>query len=384
MTEAHGGRIFDQPSPYELWKESEGPPTVRAMAVDLNNIELAPWTSRGGAGVFINLDGTEGFNDTYVCEIPAGRSLNPVKHIYDEVVYVLKGQGATTVWIDESKKQTFEWHAHSYFAIPTNAWHQHHNLSGTEPARYVAMTAAPRVINTHKDLDFVFNNPYVFAKRFGGEDDYFKETIRPHNSRGWATNFVADVLASAEWAESAGGREGRGPGARSIAYRMVNGSFAVGHADSWPVGCYKQAHRHGPGIHVLLLRGTGYTLLWKEGRPIHRVDWRPGVMLVPGEMWWHQHFNTGPEPCLFLAIGQGSEKPKNTGYYAYTSIKAGGDQIAFDEEDPQIHELFEAELARNAVQCRMDIVHDITRNEAGKPYWGILDSSIWARSVVAV
>ena len=360
-------------SPYEAWKAAQGVPTYRGMSIDLNNIELTSWPARGGSGLFINLDGTEGFNDTYVCEIPPGRSLTPIKHIYDEVVYVLKGQGTTTVWLDEKQKRTFEWHANSYFAIPTNAWHQFHNLSGSEPARYVAMTAAPRVINTHKDLDFVFNNPYAFGKRFDGEDDYFKEAIRPHNSHAWRTNFVADVLASAEWAGSAGGREGRGPGARSISYRMVNGSFAVGHSDSWPVGVYKKAHRHGPGIHVLLLAGTGYTLLWLPGQPIQRVDWRPGVMLVPPEMWFHQHFNAGPDPVLFLAIGQGSEKPKNGGgRYIYSSMAEDGDQISYEEEDPSIHELFEAELRKSGVECQMDIVHRATHNDVGRPYWGVL------------
>ena len=100
---------------------------------------------RGGSGVFINLEGTGGFNDTYLYELAPKESSAPIRHIYEETIYILKGQGATTVWIDEKKKQTIEWHERSYFAIPPNAWHQHHNLSGNEPIRYIAMTAAPRV-----------------------------------------------------------------------------------------------------------------------------------------------------------------------------------------------------------------------------------------------
>ena len=99
-----------------------------------DDFELYPWEARGGSGVFINLDGTGGFNDTYVCEIPPKGSLKPIKHIYEETVFILKGQGATTVWIDENHKQTFEWRQNSYFAIPPNAWYQHHNVSGTESA----------------------------------------------------------------------------------------------------------------------------------------------------------------------------------------------------------------------------------------------------------
>lgn len=96
-------------SPYEEWKESQGIPTIHGLAVDnVYTVELTPWPARGGSGVFINLDGTGGFNDTYVCEIPPRQSLQPIKHIYEETVFILSGQGATTVWIDDQKKQTFE------------------------------------------------------------------------------------------------------------------------------------------------------------------------------------------------------------------------------------------------------------------------------------
>src|SRR5579871_2789494 len=329
-------------SPYELWKDSQGLPTITGLAVHGlydEDFPLVPWKERGGSGVFINLDGTGGFNDTYVAEIPPKMSLAPVKHIYEETVFILGGQGATTVWIDESKKQTFEWHKNSYFAIPPNAWHQHHNVSGDTPARYVGMTAAPRVIDTFKNLDFVFNNPYVFSDRFTGEDNYFNESPQQAGRHGpWATNFVADVIESSYRRRHVEG-EGwnRAIGGFGTAFNMVNSTMRS-HSSGWAVGTYKKAYRHGPGIHVLILEGTGYTLMWQEGHPVERIDWRPGSMLVPPEMWFHQHFNTSPQPVLFLAIGWGSEKPKTGGkQYIYTSVKEGGDNIEWEDEDPQIH-----------------------------------------------
>src|SRR5262245_12392152 len=116
-------------SPYERWKEAEGLPTARGYFVkNLLKLELAPWKSSGaGSAAVINLEGTGGFNDAYVAEIPPGKSLKPHKHLFEETIYILKGQGATSVWLDENKKQTFEWHAGSYFAIPMNAWHEHFN-----------------------------------------------------------------------------------------------------------------------------------------------------------------------------------------------------------------------------------------------------------------
>ena len=354
--------MLDYKSPYERWKESEGLPTIRGYFVEnLMNVELTPWESRNGLGVFINLEGTGGFNDSYVCEIPPGQSLTPVKHIYEDSVFILKGRGATTVWIDENKKQTFEWHERSYFAVPPNAWYQHHNVSGTEPARFVGMTSAPRIIDSFKSLDFVFNNPYVFADRFSEEDGYFQEKERPSDKRPWATNFVADVMAYNAMPNVVDARAESSTGRPSVnttqSFDMVNATMHS-HSSSWPIGTYKSGHRHGPGIHIVILRGQGYTLMWQEGKPVERIDWGPGSMFVPPEMWFHQHFNVGAEPTLFLAIGWGSDKPKAGGkQYLDVSAEEGGDRILYQDEDPSIHRDYEAALAKAGVTCRMGEIH---------------------------
>jgi uncharacterized RmlC-like cupin family protein len=348
-------------SPYERWKELQGLPTIRGYFVkDLREVELTPWEARGGSGIFINLEGTGGFNDSYIYELAPKESSVPVKHIYEDSVFILTGQGATTVWIDENKKQTFEWHERSYFAIPPNAWFQHHNLSGTGPARYVGMTSAPRILDSFKSLDFVFNNPYVFADRFNGEDGYFQQSERSTGRRPWRTNFVADVMAQNAMPNSVEGRvesTGRASLNTTSGFDMVNGTMHS-HSSSWPVGTYKSAHRHGPGIHIVILRGQGYSLMWYEGRPVERIDWGPGSMFVPPEMCFHQHFNIGAEPTLFLAIGWGSDKPAPGGtQYMDVSVEEGGHRIPYEIEDPSIHRDFEAELARNGVECRMGKVH---------------------------
>ena len=73
------------------------------------------------------------------------------------MILVLDGRGSTTVWNDDGRRITFEWKAGAMFAIPLNCWHQHFNGSGQAPARYVAVTNAPPVINLYEDVDFVFN-----------------------------------------------------------------------------------------------------------------------------------------------------------------------------------------------------------------------------------
>ncbi len=353
-------------SPYERWKESQGLPTIRGFQVDnVYEVELTPWAARGGSGVFINLDGSQGFNDSYVYELPPQRSSVPIKHIYDELVFILRGQGATTIWIDEKKKQTFEWGTGSWLAIPPNAWHQYHNASGSEPARYFAMTAAPRVIDTFQDLDFVFSNDYVFRDRFNDEPGYFQQT-NTKKGRWWATNFIADVMtlkpaqqASVEEVERrarAGVVSVRGSvrGGYHASIAFVKATVRCGISFGSQPGVHTAAHRHGPGIHVLTLGGHGYSYLRPEGGKPTRIDWGPGAVFVPPEMWWHAHFNAGPEPWDWLRIGWGTDKPKvGGGSYVYSSLKEGGDQIAFDEEDPAFHREFEEELAKKGVKCLM-------------------------------
>ena len=73
-------------------------PAVRGFHIeDINRVELYPWARMGGRGVYLNLDGSEGVNDCYVCEIASGKSLEPQKHMFEELVYVVGGRGATTV-----------------------------------------------------------------------------------------------------------------------------------------------------------------------------------------------------------------------------------------------------------------------------------------------
>src|SRR5262245_23698839 len=61
------------------------------------------------------------------------------------------------------------------------------------------------------------------------------------------------------------------------------------HVAQFGVGRYKKAHAHGPGAHVIIMSGEGYTLMWPEGEEPRRYEWKEGSMIVPPNAWFHQH-----------------------------------------------------------------------------------------------
>jgi len=142
---------------YQLFLEKEGVPAVRGFHIEnINRVDLYPWPRIGARGVYLNLDGSEGVNDCYIVEIAPGKSLIPQKHMFEQLIYVVGGHGATTVWQDGGKKQTFEWGEGALFSPPLNAWYQHFNGAGDQPVRLLAMTNAPTVLNLYHNIDFVF------------------------------------------------------------------------------------------------------------------------------------------------------------------------------------------------------------------------------------
>ena len=354
---------------HEEYLQDEGLPVTRGFAVDdLRTIDVKPWARKGANGAYIVLEGTGGTNDAYVLEIPPGKSTNPQHHMYEEMIYVLDGNGATTVWYDENKKISFEWNKASLFAIPINAHYQHHNGQGNRAARMLSVTDAPIVMNLFHDNDFMFNCDHKFTDRFSGESDYFAREGKLHQKRVLTTNFVAnaDALELHEWRE-------RGAGGRNIMFELADQTMAA-HISEFPVGTYKKAHRHGPGAHVIVLGGKGFSMLWPAGQEQRKVDWQTGSMVVPPNAWFHEHFNVGSEPARYLALRWGSAKWKSGGVFspdaqlADVSVKQGGAQIEYEDEDHTIHEMFEGELAKTNTPCRMkSFIPSCTGNPNLKP-----------------
>src|SRR5207247_8975428 len=100
----------------------------------------------------------------------------------------------------------------------------------------------PMVVHSFHRADCILNSPRDFTGRFDGDTEYFSGRGKAYPGRVWDTNCIADArnFKLEEWKE-------RGAAGKNVMLEMANGSMAA-HISEFPVGTYKKAHRHGPGL----------------------------------------------------------------------------------------------------------------------------------------
>ena len=361
-----------QKTPYFKWMRSEGLPVVGGYGVeDVRELPLAPWPRLGARGCFVQLHGMEGVSSMYVAEIPSGGALEPEKHLYEEIICILEGQGAAEVWQEGGPKRMFEWGPYSVFAPPVNTWHRLINGS-REPAKFLAVTNAPVVMDVFHNPEFVFNCPFQFSDRFQGEENFFAVGNKRYElgmQHIWETNFIPDIKSA-----RLDGRAVKGAGVQITQFE-ASGNGLIGHISGWPEGRYHKAHYHGPGAALLGLESSGYVLLWSKelgtrpfqgghGDEVVQIPWREGSVYCPPNGWYHQHFNTGRGSARHLAVRYGSRihtvgfmlpgKRQEDG--VYLTAREGGTLIDYDEEDPEIGRRYEAALKKSGVASQMSPV----------------------------
>jgi uncharacterized RmlC-like cupin family protein len=345
---------------FREWVAREGLDLIGGYKVDdIYTVPLKPWARNGGNAVWIELDGTGDMDAALVCEIPPGKELAPQRHLYEALVYVLSGRGITSVWYPGRRKNSFEWKAGSLFALPLNAWYQHFNGSGTEPARFVAVCTAPIALNLYRDERFIFDTDVVFPSRYDSEEDYFSGKVEYDTYTGWGWpssvafgNFFPDI-ADVEYRAST-----RGVNARAMVFEVGNGVLAA-HKSYYPGGTFTKIHRHGPGAHVLWLKGEGYTLMWPDVGEKVQAHWKPGTIVVPPSWWWHQHCVVSEEAGQYLALRFSANRNQVTKLTedVMKSARDGGQQVDFEDFPPElmdeVRRIFAAECAKRGTAVKM-------------------------------
>ena len=343
---------FLRKTPFLEFCAAEGLPVITGYGVeDLRTVGLGRWERLGGPAAYCHLEGSQGFVGSLVAEIPPGKSLKPMRHLYEELILILAGRGATQFWCDEAQEKiVLEWQAGSIFSPPLNFKHQHFNGSATETVRFVAANNAPLVFNAFDSADYIFNTPYEFTDRFAGQSNYFSSEMKEQEFEDTSINFIPDVYALPLTTYPRRGVDYSRLGITGSGNRAM-----VGHVMQIGSGTYRKPHYHGSGAQVIVLGGKGYTLMWpkdpKEGSFV-RVNWRKGSLLVPPEEWYHSHFTTSAEAGLHLALRRG-QRGVGKNYLATVPEREGGTVMDYEDEPREVRAMYEAALAQEGVPNRM-------------------------------
>lgn len=344
--------------PYEDWAKKEGPPIVEGFSIDVLAVETGFWPRYDCNGAFLHTRGRGDYCTAYALDIAPGKKTAPIKHLYEFFVYVLEGHGSTVIELPNGRRHSFEWGPKSLFAIPLNTRYQIFNGSGSERALLGCTHNATITMNLYHNDKYIFDNDFAFEDRLGdpkyyeGDGDFI--AIRPGRDL-WETNFVSDLsdFKLHTWLA-------RGAGGSHVGFALADGTMHA-HVSEIPTARYKKGHRHGDGVHIWAVTGTGYSMLWNQGdKDMIEVPWRHGVLYVP-ELWmFHQHFNTAKAPARYLAISLGSRrypftKAKRDGVAGETDldIKKGGRQVEYADQDPRLHRKWLDEIAKTGVSSDM-------------------------------
>jgi len=358
-------------SSYERFMIREGVPVIGGFGVNsVRDIPMAPWRRLGCDGVYFKFFGSDGVTGMYAGRIaPSGATL-PERHLYEKVIYILQGEGVVEFQQRDHVPQNLLWQAGSLFSPPMNTLHRLINHSD-QPALFLAVTTAPMALDHYRNEEFIFHSEFVFSDRYDGTADCFSPSDGRYlatNHRQWIhqANFIPDVREMRR-----AGQDGKGRRVKITRFEMANNSL-IGQLVEWPVGRYRKAHCHGGGVTLLILRSSGYSLMWpsdlgnqpyKNGvaDQVVRLDWAPGIIFSPPPNWFHQHFNTGAEPAQTLAFYCGSEqfpmsrRTEGANAPRYAPGKPTGALLEFDGGDPSIRRMYEAELAIKGVIPDMNL-----------------------------
>lgn len=324
-----GGRI--ERNFYREWLKGSGIPRVDVFNVrDARTEEMRPWPEIGGRGLYLNFTGNVHL-DSALYEIPEGKALVPRRHCYEQLLHVISGHGHTLVGEGPAQRRV-DWGEGALFTVPLNAWHRHVNGEAARPARLMAVTTFPFMMQVFGSLGMIQDLGHDFTERFDGSADYYTRAQQVHK-RWWRINAVKDIRSTdvVAWEE-------RGKGNASAYWDMGGNTILEPHVSQFPADTYKLGHRHPYEAIILTLNGKGFSLAGQKGlgerdQPV-TIDWQQGSILSPPYFWYHQHFNTADTPARYWAITEG-DFPKRLG------IPLEVEQIEADREDPSVRRRFE-------------------------------------------
>lgn len=363
MTQKEETLFIDSDFTYQEFLEQEAVPVHDGHAVDnVKTAEVGDWERTGIRGAIVQCKGHERLNDVHIHEIPPGESSQFVHPLYEEIVYVATGIGATVIRDESGEEQVFEWSKDSLFCLPRNAQYKHINASSDEPVRLVSNTDLPVLTRMIGDYHHIFEHGKPARDIGGGYDEDGELSIIEGVPAVWEANFIPDISKFDQLVDY----EARGGSGTNVKFRFPHAQTLWAHMSEFDIGQYKKAHKHGPGANLLVISGEGFSLMWPPGQfDEHiRVDWSPGSLVVPPAHYYHQHFNTTNKRSRYLAMHPPNVLPR--GPADVFNPKTPKNQIEYHQEDPRIREIFEEALAEKGLESQMP---EDAYKEEGTPDW---------------
>jgi mannose-6-phosphate isomerase-like protein (cupin superfamily) len=295
-------------STYERHLAGRGTKVLRDGHVpSLVDLELSP-TGDGTSAIAVQLPGMEGLSSMEVIELPAGYETPLRRHLYEEYVLVLAGQGSVTFHGSDGRHRELEWRRESVFAIPLNMRFTLRN-TGDRPARLALVNNAHLWMDLLGSTTAAFECELAFPER---EEVVLDDTITPGTHQvGRRTAFRGPVFHDLGTVPLPEHAFIRGPGFGYLLLQLSGGIYGC-HVGELPEGHISNAHWHMGGAVLIAMAGEGYTQSWPNtagpqpaDEAVIRQEFRYSGAVSVGTGWFHLHANTGRGPLRQVAFRYG-------------------------------------------------------------------------------
>jgi hypothetical protein len=263
--------------PYLNWVKAEGALIHEGAALDLLALDVKPWARFGMKGAVCHIDGRCDYLTAFLFALEAGQSSAPVRHTYEDVFYVLSGNGETQITFSDGHEITIEWGEKKLFAVPINATALH--TAGSSGARFVALSDFRYLMGLYRNEAFLFGNT---------------SPLHGRQKRAVDAGLVVDPMQA--------------PFSADELMPLALADLSVG-IDLTTISAKSStlARRQMQGRHILGVDGQGFSLSFSnQTSDIRRIDWRHGILFGLKGMQFHQHFNAGAAPARLIGVELGS------------------------------------------------------------------------------
>ena len=280
----------------------------------------------------------------------------------DELVYVVSGGGATTLWSDRpgAGKHTFEWTDRGMFLVPPNRWRRFFEPARRPPpVRLMSYDYLPLAMSVVPDPEFFLGNPYVPRSAGVAElkDMFSQATLMPpgeglrwFNGKGkgvayWYGNLFPDMSA---WDEL-DVNTGRGAGGRTVRIQFAGSDMSC-HMSVFDARTYRE-RRTGTGR-----VGSSSSLPARATRRCGRravSGWScPGRRRRCSYLRTAGSISTSTSAPVRPATSRCTRRSSSPATPRKPADRAR-DQIEYPDEDTWIRRTFESELAARALSTLM-------------------------------